>query len=401
MPLRVLAVCAVLLTGCGGASPRSGAPRRDGPAPESRPIRVLQDDAVFLHRSDAETAAAMDQLRDLNVDWLRITAGWSVIETAGGQWPEQAWAPLDRAVRMAGERGLKLNIDIAFWAPPWAVARSLGDPGRERFAPDPAAYARFAGEVARRYRQAAAFTVWNEPNHNVFLMPQWERRGGRWQAASPRVYRDMLRAAVPAIRAAAPDALVLIGATSSIGDPRGHAPNDRMAPLTFLRELACVDEAYRPLDARGCRDYQPLPGDGWSHHPYSTGLTPWEPDPQRDNVRMADVPRLVAALERLAPRFEHGELPIYLTEYGYQTNPPDPTWEHTPADQARYIEATERIARGIPQVRSTAQFLLRDLPRRPGATPQDQWRDYQTGLYFEDGRPKPAADVYRRLGESP
>jgi Cellulase (glycosyl hydrolase family 5) len=361
-------------------------------------VRVLQDDAVFLHRSDAETAAAMDQLRDLNVDWLRITAGWGVIETERGRYPEANWAPLDRAVRLAAERELKVNIDIAFWAPEWAVARRLGIEGRERWAPDPEQYARFAAAVAARYPQAAAFTVWNEPNHNVFLMPQWERRGERWRPASPRVYRDMLRASVPAIRAAAPDALVLIGALSSIGTAHGRAENDRMAPLLFLRELACVDERYRPLRTRGCRDFERLPGDGFSHHPYSTTLPPWEPDPAPDNVRMADLGRLVAALGKLRDRFE-GELPIYLTEFGYQTNPPDPTWEHTPADQARYLEAAEGIARSIPQVRSSAQFLLRDLPRRDGPTAADQWRDYQSGLLYEDGRPKPAAAVYKRLGE--
>jgi hypothetical protein len=387
-------VFCVSLSGCGGA-PRPDEPE---PRPARQIARVLQDDAVFLHRSDAETAAAMDQLRDLHVDWLRITAGWSVIETAEGQWPEQAWAPLDRAVRLAGERGLKVNIDIAFWAPPWAVSKSLGLEGRERFEPDAARYARFATEVARRYSEAAAFTVWNEPNHNVFLMPQWEHRDGRWHPAAPRVYRKMLRAAVPAIREAAPDALVLIGGTSSIGTTRGRAANDRLAPLLFLRELACVDERFRPLETPDCRDFTPLPGDGWSHHPYSTNLPPWKPDPAPDNVRMADLGRLVASLERLRGRFEE-ELPIYLTEYGYQTNPPDPTWQHTPADQARYLTAAERIARSIPQVRSTAQFLLRDLPSRDGPTAQERWRDYQSGLYFADGRPKPAADAYRRLGE--
>ena len=350
-------------------------------------VQVLQDDAVFLHRADAEVARSLDLLRDIGIDWLRVTAGWSVIEQEG-------WAKVDRAARMARERGLALNVDIAFWAPSHAVSRRLR-PDRERWGIDARKYARFAAEVAARYPDAAAFTVWNEPNHNVFLMPQWERRRGRWVPASPRVYRAMVRAAVPAIRRAAPEALVLIGATSSIGAQRPDSAGDRMAPLRFLRELACVDASYAPLSTPDCRDYAPLPGDGWSHHPYSNELEPDQPDPIGDHVRMADLPRLSAALERLAPRFER-RLPVYLTEYGYQTNPPDPTRPFSPDQQAEFLVRAERIARARPDVRSTAQFLLRDLPERPGATAAERWRDYQTGLLYEDGRPKPALEAYKR-----
>ena len=41
-------------------------------------------------------------------------------------------------------------------------------------------------------------------------------------------------------------------------------------------------------------------------------------------------------------------------------------------------------------MRSVAQFLVRDLPERPGPSARVRWRDYQSGLRFEDGRPKPA-----------
>ena len=88
----------------------------------------------------------------------------------------------------------------------------------------PGDYADFAEAVARRYPRAVAFTVWNEPNHNAFLLPQWERVGGGWRPASPHRYRELVQAAVPRIKAAAPDALVLIGATSSVGSARASRP---------------------------------------------------------------------------------------------------------------------------------------------------------------------------------
>ena len=252
-------------------------------------------------------------------------------------------------------------------------------------------YADFATAVARRYRDAVAFTVWNEPNHNAFLLPQWERAGDGWRPASPHSYRAMVQAAVPAIRAAAPDVLVLIGATSSVGAAQGDAPGDRMAPLTFLREMACVDERLRPLARPECRDFAPLPGDGWSHHPYSLKLAPWQTDPQPENVRMGDLDRLTSLLLRLhAAGRTRRDLPLYLTESGYQTSPPDPTQTTSLAEQARWLPEAEQIARRQPSLRGVAQFLVRDLPERPGTTARVRWGDYQSGLRFADGSPKPA-----------
>ncbi len=194
--------------------------------------------------------------------------------------------------------------------------------------------------------------------------------------ASPDLYRRMLYDAVPRIREAAPDALVLIGGLSSLGESQGTDANTRMAPLTFLRALACAE----------C---PPLPGDGFSMHPYSGALPPGEHDPDPDTVRLADLDRLRALLDELydAGRLEE-DLPIYLTEYGYQTNPPDPTWDVTPEQQARWLAEAEEIARAEPTVRSVAHFLHRDLPKREGEN--NPWGDFQTGLLFEDGMPKPS-----------
>jgi len=389
-----------LAAGCGGDS----SPERAGP------LTVVQDDAELLYRSEAQMAGVLDDLRAAGVDWVRVTAGWSVIAptpeatqrpagfdaTDPEAYPSGAWDRLDRLARLARERGLELNVDIAFWAPRWAVARAADAPDRRRIAPDPRHFAEFAQAVARRYPDAAAFTVWNEPNHNVFLLPQWqEGPGGDLEPASPHVYRAMLHAAVPRLREAAPDATVLIGATSSLGASEPQEADDRMSPMVFLRALACVDEALEPVRDGRCAGFRPLPGDGWSHHPYGGRLPPWEPSPQDKDVRMADLGRLSSTLDRLheAGRIER-RLDLYLTEFGYQTNPPDPTWDVTPDDAARWLSEAERIARANPRVRSTTHFLVRDLPEREGDSLRERWRDYQTGLYFIDGRSKPTRAAF-------
>lgn len=409
--LPVAVAVGVALTGCGAD--------RERPA-EPRVATVVQDDAELLHRPAARIASTLDDLRDLGVDWVRVTAGWSVIAPAPlsarrpifdaadpGEYPPGAWDALDRVYAGARRRGMRLAIDIAFWAPRWAVARPArrAERERERDTIVVAAYAEFAEAVARRYADAAAFTIWNEPNHNAFLLPQWERAGTRWRPSAPHLYRAMVQAAVPAIEAATPDATVLIGATSSIGTDRGTSPDDRMAPLTFLREMACVDDRLRPLARAECRGFEALPGDGWSHHPYSLELAPWQPDPRADNVRMADLGRLTSLLHRLhALGRTRRDLPLYLTESGYQTTPPDPTQPTSLAQQARWLPEAEQVARREPRVRSVAQFLVRDLPQRPGVAARTRWGDYQSGLRYADGRVKPAhasfslALVARRAG---
>jgi hypothetical protein len=398
--MRMWMLAAVLLL----AAAMAGCGSRDD-EPSKPPIAtIVQDDAELLHRSPQRIAATLDDLRDLGVDWVRVTAGWSEIAPAARsfrrpafdatdptQYPPGAWSALDRVYEMARARGLQASIDIAFWAPRWAVRAPGRRADRERTWIAPADYADFAEAVARRYPRAVAFTIWNEPNHSAFMLPQWELVGGAWRPSSPHRYRELVQAAVPRIKAAAPRALALIGATSSVGSDRGSSENERMAPLTFLREMACVDERLQPLKRAECRDFEALPGDGWSHHPYSLELPPWEPDPRADNVRMADLGRLTSLLHRLheAGRTQ-ADLPLYLTESGYQTAPPDPTWNVSLDDQSRWLSESEQIARREPAVRSVSQFLVRDLPERPGPTERIRWRDYQSGLRFEDGRPKPA-----------
>jgi hypothetical protein len=386
---------AVLVAGCGG--------QRAAPS-EPAIVTIVQDDAELLHRSPQRIAATLNDLRELGVNWIRVTAGWSEIapDARSAQrpdfdardpraYPARAWSALDRVYAMARRRGLRPSIDIAFWAPRWAVRRPSRRGDRERDTIGGDDYADFAEAVARRYPHAVAFTVWNEPNHNAFLLPQWKRSGRGWRPAAPHLYRALVQAAVPRIKAAAPHALALIGATSSVGSATGTRAGDRMAPLTFLRAMACVDAHLRPLRVPECRSFEPLPGDGWSHHPYSLELAPWQADLRPDDVRMADLDRLTALLGRLhAAGRTQRSLPLYLTESGYQTAPPDPTWKVSLADQARWLPEAERIARRQPTLRSVAQFLVRDLPERPGRRLKTRWRDYQSGLRFSDGRSKPA-----------
>ena len=68
-------------------------------------------------------------------------------------------------------------LDLGFFAPRWAVQRG-GRGGRNVWRPSVREYRLYARAMARRYNgQVRLWTTWNEPNHGVFLRPQWVRSG--------------------------------------------------------------------------------------------------------------------------------------------------------------------------------------------------------------------------------
>ncbi|MBA3746243.1 MAG: hypothetical protein H0W96_01960, partial [Solirubrobacterales bacterium] len=243
------------------------------------------------------------------------------------------------------------------------------------------------------------FILWNEPNHQGLLLPQWEN--DKSTPASPRVYRAMLRAGYSAVKTArkSRSVRVLIGNTSSTGGVRGAGP---VSPLEFLRRLACVDGALRPVTTGDCANFKVLPGDGWAHHPYAQNERPSrvsKPDDEPGDVRLADLPQLAATLDRLVKmgRLAPANRKIHLTEFGYETQPVPGRPTIDELTQARWLTWAEYLADRIPAVRSFAQFLLRDQPPAKERVSESKARpfgQYSTGLLVASGKDKIAAKTF-------
>ncbi len=386
------------------------------PSTPGRDLEVtLQDDALVLHRSPSQVFSTTRQIRSLGATRLRVTAGWSVIAPAPrsrkrplfdasnpADYPQEGWLKLDRAVKAANAAGLDVQIDVAFWAPRWAVRRKVAERDRQRWEPRAIEYARFSEAVAKRYSgnfgdpshpgsdlpPVRLWTTWNEPNQATFLLPQWKRAGTQLVPASPHTYRKLHNAGYDAIKGVSGENKVLIGGLAAIGSQQ---PGERrnMAPLLFLRELACVDASMRPLNRPSCRGFKPLKADGFSHHPYSFGGPPNAINPDPDSASLGDLDRLADHLKELARRGRiAGELPLYLTEYGYETNPPDQHDGVSLEDQGRFIGHASYLAWQRKDVRMFSQFLLRDIGPDGRYGPRDprRFHDYQTGLLYDDGR---------------
>jgi hypothetical protein len=431
--------------------------------PAASPETVVQDDAVLLHGTDAQIADALGKIRAVGVGRVRVTAGWSVIapqpdsaqrpafdDTDPAAYPPGNWDNLDRIVRMADAAGIRVMIDIAFWAPRWATQSRPDETIRLRTNIDPVLYAHFATAVARRYSgtwtppappvgqpppqpepspdgnfltkllgggkadppppppaapattappialpAVDIFTIWNEPNHPGFLQPQWTTEDGRLVPHAADIYRAMVRAAYPAIKAAAPGARVLIGATSSMGAT--EPGRSGVTPMKFLRRFACVDDRWRPIATGSCSGFTTIPGDGWSHHPYSLRTLPDAIPHDPDKLPVASTARLLAALHRLvrAGRLAPANADLYMTEYGYETSPPDPQAVFGPGRQAQLLSWAEFIGTRDPRVRMWPQFLLIDRPGDRAGPRMRPFGDWQSGLYYADWSPKPAAASYR------
>src|SRR4051812_19241666 len=107
----------------------------------------------------------------------------------------------------------------------------------------------------------------------------------------------------------------------------------------------------------------------------------------RTFVTIGSLDRLTRTLDRIFRAYGvQRKLPLYLTEFGYQT-PPDPFGVGF-AVQAAWLNQSEYIAARNPRVRTLGQFLVYDDGPPAGST-------FQSGLRGHDGERKPSWAAYR------
>jgi hypothetical protein len=406
---------------------------------------MFQDDDHLLYASTATVTSTLDTLKSLGVDQVRATVLWRAIAPdpaataapAGfdasnpSDYPAAAWAPYDRLVELARGRGIGVDFNVGAPGPLWAMTR--GAPAvkyADHWIPSASRFAQFVAAVGRRYSGSYAapggstlprvsyWSIWNEPNQPGWLAPQSQTAGGRVALVSPVLYRGYVDAAFGALGRTGhrPSSdTVLIGELAPEGS-EGPSFNYRTAipPMPFLRALYCVDSSYRPLTgaaaaALGCPQGGQAsafaaahPGlfaaTGFAHHPYSFFLAPNVQMADTNFVPLSDLPRLEHGLDAIFGAYGVGrQLPIYLTEYGYETNPPNPFRGVSLALQSLYINEAEYIAWRDPRVRAMSQFLLYDAP--PDASyprgSERYWSTFQTGLRYASGAAKPSLQAYR------
>jgi hypothetical protein len=125
--------------------------------------------------------------------------------------------------------------------------------------------------------------------------------------------------------------------------------------------------------------------DAYAHNPYplARGETPTSGGCAHcTTITMATLPRLITDVQRAFGTRTR----IWLTEYGYQTNPPDRSLGVPYAAQALYTGAAALRAFEAPRVDVLIHYLVRDEP--------DPAR-WQSGLYTTGDRAKPSLEAFR------
>jgi hypothetical protein len=425
--LLIALVLGSALSGCGSATPAAAPPRilHSYVGPES----------IFSPGSElmADPAQTLDQIKRLGAERVHVYMHWTDIApdiaspvrpsfnaADPAAYPPAGWALFDTIIRDIQARGM--GIDLALVPPPprWASGKGAPHPSTQtEWRPSASEFGQFVTAVATRYSghytppgaaqplpRVDFWSIWNEPNLGVELAPQ--AIDNSLVEVSGKLYRGLLDAAWNALQQTGHGGdTILIGEIAPAGETTGAGPGDfnSMAPLRFLRALYCVDSSYRQLRGesaklRGCpanaagsasfaaQNPALFHASAFSDHPYPQGLPPNTVTPDEpDFAELAEIPRLERVLDALQSVYGSStRFPIYSTEFGYQTTPPDTeAGTVSPQTAAVWLNWAEYLTWLDPRIRSYDQYLLTDPPRG----------NFASGLESATGVPKPGFYAYR------
>jgi hypothetical protein len=355
------------------------------------------DQGLFVHSDPSTQATWLNRAVGEGASVVRIGAVWSnevgdhpPASPANPADPDYNFSALDAAVTAATARHLEVFFTVNS-APAWAEG-----PNRPKSAPagtwkpDPGALGKFGQALAKRYSgsfgglpRVRYFELWNEPNLSIDLTPQWEGT----KAESPEIYRQMLNAFYTGVHRGQPGAQVIAGATAPFGDPRTKPRNPRlprMRPLTFLRQLLCLNVQ---LTATKCPAKPHL--NVLSHHPINLLNPPGYRAINANDVEVADFHKVRAVLnaaERAKTIVPAGDHPLWATELGWYTNPPS-SFGVPVAKEARWVEQSLYLL--WKQGADVAvNFLIRDRNTQSKTATT-------SGVFFTNDQPKPSATSFR------
>jgi hypothetical protein len=294
----------------------------------------IQDDA-WLEFGPGKLHKRVAKLDRIGFDAVRVTLDWSRTEIRRGRY---RWKRSDRLIRAIHARGL--NPIVTIWGTPgWANGRQLPNVAPRNGAD----FQRFAAAASKRYPYVTHWVMWNEPNKAAWLKP-----------ASAKTYvSKILNPGYRGIKSVNRADRVAGGVTGPTAGKGG------ISPVDFIRFM-------KPM--------KPLL-DAYAHHPYPVfpGDTPYKGGCLCKTITMASLNRLLNLVSRNFPRAR-----VWITEYAYQTNPPD-RFGVSPELQARYIGESARRVYEANKVDLLIHYLYRDEPSLA------RW---QSGLVTVRERPK-------------
>ncbi len=345
-------------------------------------IGFYDDESVF-----GRTDWAFRQLKSLRAGVVRITIDWSSVARrrpvapADPADPAYRWTVVDNVVAAASTNKVAVVAAI-FGTPRWA------GPAKNRLPRRVTDLRLFAYAAAKRYsgtyrvvtedeatppRRLPAikrWLAWNEPNNPVFLKPQWKMVNRQWRSQAAYDYKQICSAVYAGIKSTAiPGEKVACGATGPRGNDAPRSSRPSTSPLVFMTWLRRA----------GLKNF-----DAWAHHPYygSKLEKPATMPVSKKGVTLANIKVMIQRLNQLWGRSKR----IWVTEYGYQTSPPDRFFGVSYQAQARYVHQAIALARKTRRIDMFVWFLIRDERRLSG---------WQSGVMTARGARKPSYRAFQ------
>jgi hypothetical protein len=310
----------------GAAAAPSQAAKTQKKAPKLNPFPT---GVSYLYFEDADPIA-FQRVKEGGAKTVLTPLEWGRIvpKARPGNWdptsptdPNYDWSGYDKWVINAVAAGLTPILQVR-GAPKWA--QRCGP--FEIDAPcdiNPTDLIAFATAAARRYSgqipgipKVSYWQGLNEPNLSLFFNPQYI--GG--QPASAGLYRVLINSFYGAVKAVDPSNIVILGGLGPIA-----VKNFTIGPMQFTRELLCMKGRYK---------FKPLPGncfggvyfDIFDMHPYTTGAPTHKS--AKDDVQISGLQKLHELIEAAdkANRIKsiYKKTPLWVTEFSWDSNPPDP-----------------------------------------------------------------------------
>jgi hypothetical protein len=396
----VLAVAAAAVA----VSAATASSRKHAASATSHLIVGINDEADTLY---GNPVTGFQALKALNVQVLRVNLYWGGTKWAVSRGarptdptdpsdPAYDWSLYDRLVRYAANYHIQVLFSILF-TPSWAN----GGKGRTVAPTDPKDLQDFAYAAAQRYsgyfvppawqQQPALapptsplpivtmWTAWNEPNNPVFLTPQYVRSGGKWVIESAVNYAnicnavyDGIHSALIAVNRPVPGEQVACGVTAPKGNDAPGTSRASVDPISFL--VAAKKAGMRNFDEYAHHPYYAAPSESPTYVP--SGKT-------KRRIQLGNINVLLDEITKL-----YGPKHLWITEYGYQTNPPDRIFGVSYAKQAAWLTQAYSIARSNPRIDMMLWFLIKDEPALGG---------WQSGLETVQGKKKPAWNAFLKV----
>lgn len=287
--------------------------------------------------------------------------------------PAYNWQGLDAEVRLVRSHGLEPFVYVA-GPPSWAIRKLDGFPRV-----DPEQYRLFVLAAVRRYSgktqglpRVRYWEAWNEPNK----VP-----GREFKPSAADWYREIVNAFAASAHTVSGNA-VIAGGLAPFGI------STAVAPLAFMRSLLCLSSGRQPHATCSAKVHFDI----WSTDPYSAGA-PTHKAYRKNDVSIGDLPEMKDVLDagvRLGHVVSTQPMRFWVTEFSWDSNPPDPKGVPVALEERWVAEALYRMwSAGVSLV---TWFTLRDQPVRTSP--------YQSGLYFRGtslarDRSKPALTAFR------